>query len=157
MTGAALLAVIAVAGCASGSTPASDGGAAGTASTAPAAADAVASTAAAPAPTGSCYQWDGLPYLEGVSVTLRQMADDEEIYGTGSDAVTHDGLAVQVDAQPLVNMLTTLPSADANELQNDVLSVAINAYSATPGQLDTAADNAIDLAGQFASLCYTSA
>lgn len=170
-TGAALLAALAVAGCASGSILPSDGGTTGTSpvttspvaavSSAPAAPATAAATtpapASAPASAGTCYRWAGLPYLQGLSVTLRQMADDEEIYGAGSEQITSDGLAVQADTQPIVNILRSLPTADADELQDDVLNVAINAYSAAPDQLDAAAVNANDLAGQFAGLCYTSA
>jgi hypothetical protein len=119
---------------------------------------AVASDGGPPATAeaGTCYPWSGLEALSGVGLPLRMMASDEEIYGAGSTQVNSDGLGVEAAIDPVVNSFTELPSPYAEDVQNEVISVAVSPYSATPDQLNAAAANADNLSSTISQLCLSS-
>jgi hypothetical protein len=89
--------------------------------------------------------------LYGITLPLREMAGDEE---NGTD--NNDSLAVAAAVQPLIGEWTELPAPYAEDVQNEVVGVAVSSSAATPGQLLAAADNAEDLANQISQLCFSS-
>jgi hypothetical protein len=102
----------------------------------------------------TCSPWAGLDDLAYITTWLRQLIGDEVIFGTGTEQVKNDGLAVLVYAESLDAVGQKLPARYARDLRDSVLSVAASPAKKTPEQLNTAANAAQSLATQISQLCF---
>jgi len=138
---AALLCAIMIIGC----------GGSGGAASAPATKSRDPGQSASP---GTCSPWAGLDDLFNVTTWLRQMIGDEVIFGAGTAQAKKDGLAVVVLAESLGGLREALPAQFARDLRDSVLPVAASPDEKTPEQLNTAANDAQNLAMQISALCF---
>lgn len=144
---AALLAGIVISGCGTSSGGVTTGPGTGTTTTA-----AKAGTLTKASGSGGCNEWPGVGDLNATALPLRQLANDDEIYGPGSDQANSDGMAVTTAEMGLNQIVTQLPYPWAQAIMNDVLSVG---PASSPEELNTAANNAVSLATTISQMCYT--
>jgi hypothetical protein len=90
--------------------------------------------------------------LKGIALPLWTMANDK-MSGAVGDQLGGDSLSIQVGLDGFQGQVSELPVAYAGAVQNEVVWVAVNSYSASPDQLDTAATNSQYLARQINQLC----
>jgi hypothetical protein len=111
---------------------------------------------AAPTSGSGCYQWPGLQPLYDIAQPLQVMAGDQ-LAGADSLQLGGDWLAVDTSLHPLINSLPNLSSVqDAQDVQNEVITPALNAQSESADQLNAAAADAQQLASQISQQCLSS-
>jgi hypothetical protein len=147
-TSAALLAVIVISACGNTSTNTPPGnGPAG--NTGP---GSTATTVAPASAAANCTPWPGTGDLSAVAFAMRELADDENIYGPDSSMNNSAQQSVGIAESGLAQIADQLPNPYYQEIQDDVLSVS---SSSPASDLDAAADNADSLATTLSQLCYT--